>query len=412
MSWVIKVWRFKVKLIKRELYLQKIEPFIGKPIIKILTGMRRVGKSELLKQLRDKISKDNVDKNIIYINKELREFDGISNNQELNNYIDDASGGAGSVILIDEIQEITDWERSINSFLAEGMDVYITGSNAHLLSSDLATFISGRYVEFKVFTLSFKEFIELGRFEKEKIEDVFQKYMKFGGLPGLFHLDFHSSATFQFLDAIYQTILLKDIVRRYKIRNVDLLDSITKFVFDNIGNLFNASSIVKYLKNQQIKNSVPTIQTHVHYLTDVFMAHRIKQFDLKGKEYLDTNAKYFVGDLGLRHAVLGYRGSDISGMLENLVYLELCRNDYNVHLGRLGNKEIDFIAEKEGKVIYIQVAYVMPDSKTIEREFSVLESIKDNHPKYVISMDSLLIKRESGIKHINLYDFLLKGIKL
>ena len=400
-----------MKRIKRKLYLQKIEPFIGKPIIKILTGMRRVGKSELLKQLRDKISKDNVDKNIIYINKELREFDGISNNQELNNYIDDASGGAGSVILIDEIQEITDWERSINSFLAEGMDVYITGSNAHLLSSDLATFISGRYVEFKIFTLSFKEFIELGGFEKEKREDVFRKYMKFGGLPGLFHLDFHTSATFQFLDAIYQTILLKDIVRRYKIRNVDLLDNITKFVFDNIGNLFNASSIVKYLKNQQIKNSVPTIQTHVRYLTDVFMAHRIRQFDLKGKEYLDTNAKYFVGDLGLRHAVLGYKGSDISGMLENIVYLELCRNDYNVYLGRLGNKEIDFIAEKEGKVIYIQVAYVMPDSKTIEREFSVLESIKDNHPKYVISMDSLLIKRESGIKHINLYDFLLKGIK-
>jgi uncharacterized protein len=399
-----------MKLIKRKLYLKKIEPFIGKPIIKILTGMRRVGKSELLKQIKDKISREHVDKNIIYINKELREFDSIINNQDLNNYIDSASARRESVIFIDEIQEIKDWERSINSFLAEGMDIYITGSNAHLLSSDLATLLAGRYVEFKIFALSFKEFIELGEFEHVSQENIFQKYIKFGGLPGLFHLDFHPAATFQFLDAIYQTILLKDIVRRHKIRNVDLLDNITKFVFDNIGNLFNASTIVKYLKNQQIKNSVPTIQTHVHYLTDVFMAHKIRQFDLKGKEYLATNAKYFVGDLGLRHAILGYRDSDISGMLENIVYLELCRNDYQVSLGRLGEKEVDFIAEKAGKIIYLQVAYIMPDAKTREREFSVLEAIKDNHPKYVISMDSLLTKRASGVIHLNLYDFLLKGL--
>ena len=398
-----------MNIIKRELYLNKIEPFIGKPIIKILTGMRRVGKSELLKQIRDQISKNDNDK-IIYINKELREFDHIVNNNDLNKYVDDISGGSNSVILIDEIQEIEDWERSINSFLVEGMDIYITGSNAHLLSSDLATLLSGRYVEFKIFTLSFCEFIELGGFEKLPQDEVFKKYIKFGGLPGLFHLDFHSSATFQFLDAIYQTILLKDIVRRYKIRNVDLLDNITKFIFDNIGNQFNASSIVKYLKNQHIKNSVPTVQTHVRYLTDVFIAHKIRQFDIKGKEYLDTNAKYFVADLGLRHAILGYKDSDISGILENIVYLELYRNDYSVSFGKLGDSEIDFIAEKEGKIHYIQVAYIMPASKTVEREFSVLESIRDNHPKYVISMDPLLIKRESGVKHINLYDFLHHGL--
>jgi len=396
-----------MKKLERKLYLGKIEPYVGKPIIKILTGMRRVGKSELLKQVRNKINKSNPKKNIIYINKELRKFDDISDNKDLNNYVDKCKGKSGAVILIDEIQEIKNWERSINSYLAEGMDIYITGSNAHLLSSDLATLLSGRFVEFKIYTLSFKEFIKLGKYQNINREEIFKKYIKFGGLPGLFHLDFHPAATYQFLDAIYQTILLKDIVKRYNIRNVDLLDNITKFVFDNIGNLFNASSIVKYLKNQKIKNTVPTIQTHVRYLTDVFIAHRIKLFDLKGKEYLDTNAKYFVGDLGLRHAILGYKESDISGMIENIVYLELCRNDYKVSLGKLGKKEVDFIAEKNGSIIYIQVAYLMPDSKTIEREFSVLETIKDNHPKYVISLDSLLIKRESGIKHINLYDFLL-----
>jgi predicted AAA+ superfamily ATPase len=398
-----------MKIIDRKLYLKKIEPFIGKPIIKILTGMRRVGKSELLKQIRDKISKSS-QKKTIYINKELREFDHISTNLDLNKYIDDMGGEAGSVILIDEIQEIKDWERSITSFLAEGMDIYLTGSNAHLLSSDLATLLSGRYVEFQIYTLSFREFIELGEFEHLSNEEVLRKYIKFGGLPGLFHLDFHPAATFQFLDAIYQTILLKDVVSRHRIRNVDLLDNIAKFIFDNIGNIFNASSIVKYLKNQQIKNSVPTIQTHVRYLTDIFIAHRIRQFDLKGKEYLDTNAKYFIGDLGLRHAILGYKESDIAGILENIVYLELCRNDYNVSLGKLDKKEIDFIAEKNGEIHYIQVAYLMPDIKTADREFSVLESIKDNHPKYVMSMDPLLIKRKSGVKHINLFNFLLNGL--
>jgi predicted AAA+ superfamily ATPase len=398
-----------MKIIDRKLYLKKIEPFIGKPIIKILTGMRRVGKSELLKQIRDKISKAS-QKKTIYINKELREFDHISTNLDLNKYIDDMGGEAGSVILIDEIQEIKDWERSITSFLAEGMDIYLTGSNAHLLSSDLATLLSGRYVEFQIYTLSFREFIELGEFEHLSNEEVLRKYIKFGGLPGLFHLDFHPAATFQFLDAIYQTILLKDVVSRHRIRNVDLLDNIAKFIFDNIGNIFNASSIVKYLKNQQIKNSVPTIQTHVRYLTDVFIAHRIRQFDLKGKEYLETNAKYFIGDLGLRHAILGYKESDIAGILENIVYLELCRNDYNVSLGKLDKKEIDFIAEKNGEIHYIQVAYLMPDIKTADREFSVLESIKDNHPKYVMSMDPLLIKRKSGVKHINLFNFLLNGL--
>jgi predicted AAA+ superfamily ATPase len=398
-----------MKIIDRKLYLKKIEPFIGKPIIKILTGMRRVGKSELLKQIRDKISKSS-QKKTIYINKELREFDHISTNLDLNKYIDDMGGEAGSVILIDEIQEIKDWERSITSFLAEGMDIYLTGSNAHLLSSDLATLLSGRYVEFQIYTLSFREFIELGEFEHLSNEEVLRKYIKFGGLPGLFHLDFHPAATFQFLDAIYQTILLKDVVSRHRIRNVDLLDNIAKFIFDNIGNIFNASSIVKYLKNQQIKNSVPTIQTHVRYLTDIFIAHRIRQFDLKGKEYLETNAKYFIGDLGLRHAILGYKESDIAGILENIVYLELCRNDYNVSLGKLDKKEIDFIAEKNGEIHYIQVAYLMPDIKTADREFSVLESIKDNHPKYVMSMDPLLIKRKSGVKHINLFNFLLTGL--
>jgi len=399
-----------MNIIKRNLYLKKIEPFIGKPIIKILTGMRRVGKSEMLKQIVTEISKLHPDKKIIYINKELRKFNFITNDLDLNAYIDELKGNLDSVVLIDEIQEIKNWERSVNSFLAEGMDIYITGSNAHLLSSDLTTLISGRFVEFKIYALSLKEFIELGRFEDKKIEETFRKYIKFGGLPGLFHLDFQQAATYQFLDAIYQTILLKDIIRRYNVRNVSLLEDVTNYVFDNIGNVFNASNVVKYLKSRNIKTSVPTILSHIHYLNDVFIAHKVRQFDLKGKEYLDTNVKFFVGDLGLRHAILGFKDADISGILENVVYLELCRNDYRVSIGKIGTKEVDFVAEKEDVRIYIQVAYIMNNPETVQREFSVLESIRDNHPKFVISLDPLQVIRESGVKHIYLYDFLLKGL--
>ena len=399
-----------MKTLKRHLYLNKITPFIGKPVIKILVGMRRVGKSELLKQIKNKIEDETPDIHVIYINKELRCFDSIVTNKDLNHYIDLHGGSAGTVLFIDEVQEIVNWERSVSSFLVEEMDIYITGSNAHLLSSDLATLLSGRYVEFPVFSLSFKEFIELGEFKNRPKDEVFQDYLKFGGLPGLFHLSFHESSSFQFLDAIYQTILLKDIVRRHNIRNVELLDNITQFVFDNIGNIFNPSNVAKYLRNQHISNSLPTVQAHIRYLADCFIAHQVRMYDLKGKLYLETNAKYYVGDLGLRHAVLGYRESDISGMLENIVFLELCRNDYRVSVGKMVEKEVDFIAEKEGRKVYIQVSYIMPDKSTVEREFSVLESISDNHPKYVISLDSLIIKRESGVCHINLYDFLLNGL--
>jgi uncharacterized protein len=396
-----------MKVIKRDLYLEKIRPFMDKPVIKILTGMRRVGKSELLKQIETEILQKNPKKKIISINKELRKFDHITGNQHLNDFIDKSGGGSGTAVLIDEVQEIDGWERSVNSFLAEGMDVYITGSNAHLLASDLATLISGRYVEFKIYTLSFKEFIELGGFENKPYEDLFRKYIKYGGLPGLFHLDFNSAAIYQFLDAIYQTILLKDIVKRYNVRNITQLEDVVNFVFDNIGSQFNASNVVKYLKNQQVKTSVPSVMSLIRHLNDVFIVHKIRQYDLKGKEYLETNAKYYAGDLGLRHAVLGFNDEDISGILENIVYLELCRRDYEVTFGRLGNYEVDFIAEKEEKKLYIQVSYIMSTKETVEREFSVLESVRDNHPKYVISMDKITLKRESGVKHINLFDFLL-----
>jgi predicted AAA+ superfamily ATPase len=398
-----------VRKIIRQRYLDRIRPFIGKGVIKILVGMRRVGKSELLIQLRDIIQQRDSASRIVYVNKELRAFDQIKTFEDLNAYVDECAGGQADVVLLDEIQEIEGWEKSVSSYLAEGLDVYITGSNAHLLSSDLATLLSGRYVEFSVYPLSFSEFCEL-RNSGDTDEKLFRDYLKYGGLPGLHAFEFDEIPSFQYLDAIYQSILLKDVVKRHQIRNVALLENVTQFMFDNIGNLFNPSNVSKYLQSQRLRNSLPTVQAHVKYICQAFLAHQVRQFDLKGKRYLEINDKYYVSDLGLRHAVLGYRESDISGMLENVVYLELLRNDYRVSIGRQGDREVDFICDRRGERIYIQVAYLMPEKATVEREFGVLETIPDNHPKYVLSLDPIHIKRESGVKHLNLIRFLQHGI--
>jgi predicted AAA+ superfamily ATPase len=395
------------KILRAE-YLERIRPFIGKPVVKILVGMRRVGKSELLMQLRDIIEGEGSGQDPIYINKELRQFNFIRNNDDLDTYVDEHANGVGTTIFIDEVQEIERWEKSIASYLAEGMDVFLTGSNAHLLSSDLATLLSGRYVEFPIYPLSFSEFREL-RNSSETTEELFQLYLRYGGLPGLHAFDFDEIPTFQYLEAIYQSILLKDVVARHNIRNASLLDNVTQYLFDNIGNLFNASNVAKYLKNQRLSNSLPTVQAHVKYICEAFLAHQVRQFDLKGKRYLEVNDKYFVSDLGLRHAILGYRDADISGMLENLVFLELVRNEYHVSIGKVGTREVDFVCDRRDERCYVQVAYLMPEKETVEREFGVLEAIADNHPKVVLSLDSIQIKRESGVKHQNLIHFLENG---
>jgi predicted AAA+ superfamily ATPase len=398
-----------MRKINRFKYLEKIRPFIGKPVIKILVGMRRVGKSELLTQVKNLIHQHEPELPCLYINKELRSFDFIKDNEDLNAYIDAQGTGVCGALFIDEVQEIENWEKSIAFYLVEGLDIYITGSNAHLLSSDLATLLSGRYVEFPVYPLSFTEFSEL-RNSDETASEKFQLFLKYGGLPGLHAFEFEDTPSFQYLDAIYQSILLKNIVKRHQIRNVALLDNVTQYLFDNIGNLFNASNVSKYLRSQRLNNSLPTVQAQVKYICEAFLAHQVRQYDLKGKRYLEINDKYFVSDLGLRHAILGYKSADISGMLENIVFLELVRNDYQVAIGRVGKQEVDFVCDRRGERTYIQVSYLMSGMDTAEREFGALETIPDNHPKYVISLDPILFKRESGVKHLNLMRFLENGL--
>lgn len=396
---------------KRNLYIDRISPYIGKPVIKVITGMRRVGKSCFLQMIINELRAQKITpKCILYINKELLEYDFIQNYKDLNRYVKDAFSGVKTrkYLFVDEIQEISGWEKAIASYLAEGdFDIYITGSNAHLLSSDIATLIAGRYIEFPVYSLSFKEFLLFRDQKGKSVDEDFSTYLWTGGFPAIHHLDFDEEVIYQYIGSIYNTILLKDVIKRNNVRNVSLLENITHYIFDNIGNIFTAKKVADYLISQKLKVGIETVQNYIAYLTATFAVHKVRRYDIRGRRLLELHEKYYLGDTALRHSLLGYRKGEISGMLENLVFLELKRRGYQVYIGKIDNKEIDFIAEKENRKIYLQVTYLLASPETIEREFLALKMIKDNYPKYVISMDKIFGTDFEGIKRINLVDFLL-----
>lgn len=396
---------------RRNLYIEKIKPFMGKPVIKVITGMRRVGKSFFIRQLIELLVESGaVENNIISIDKESLEFEFIRDYRDLYDYVKKRFAGikGDKYLFVDEVQEIQQWEKAINSFLKEGeMDIYITGSNAHLLSSELATLISGRYMEFPVYGLSFREFLLFRGDEKKDNAEEFKNYLRYGGLPGIHHFELSEDVAYQYIQSIYDTIFLKDIIMRNNVRNVHLLDSINKYIFDNIGSIFSAKKIADYLKSQRIKVGIDTVQNYVGYFLSTFSAYKVERYDLKGKRVMEIYEKYFAGDIGIRHALLSYRENDIAGMLENIVFLELKRRGYRVYIGKLGDREIDFIAEKEGKRLYLQVTYLLASPETVEREFTPLKMVTDNYPKYVLSMDTLLGSDYEGINRVNIIDFLL-----
>lgn len=395
----------------RNFYLDRIKSFINKPVIKVITGMRRVGKSYFLRQIIELLHHQGVPaKNILYIDKEQLDFDFIQDYHHLDKYIREQffQIDGDKYLFVDEIQDIAQWEKTINSILNKGgCDIYITGSNAHLLSSELATLISGRYIEFPIYTLSFKEFLQFRGAKKQESVVEFQNYIRFGGLPALHHFDLIEDVVYQYLKSVYDTILLKDIIERNNIRNVHLLENINKYLFDNIGNIFSSKRVSDYLKSQKLNVGVETVQNYIGYLLSTFAAYKVQRYDIKGKRILEIHEKYFAGDIGIRHALLSYRETEITGVLENLVFLELKRRNYLVYIGRLGDREIDFIAEKDGKRIYIQVAYLLAVAEVVEREFTPLQQVKDNYPKYVVSLDTMWGNNYEGIKRMNLMDFLL-----
>jgi predicted AAA+ superfamily ATPase len=392
-----------INMIKRELYMQKIHPFIGKDIVKIITGLRRSGKSVLLDLLKQEI---NVPERSIFINFESRKNAQFTNAGTLYNFVTKKVGDSKDkwYLFFDEIQEVTNWEHVINSFRVDfDADIYITGSNARLLSGELATLISGRYVQFVVYPFSYKEFMLLNEGKG------FADYLKLGGMPFIGNIIADEKAVHLYLEDLYNSVVLKDVVKRNNIRDVDLLERIITYVLANVSQTFSANSISKYFKSEQRKVSTDTVLNYIKACEEAYLFHRLKRQDIKGKKLLEVAEKYFVADHGLREAVYGKGADDIGQVLENIVCIELMRRGYEVFVGAINGQEIDFVGVLNNEPIYVQVAYLLSDKETQNREFGNLLKIEDNFPKYVVSMDMVDLSR-NGINHLNIEEFLTEEL--
>lgn len=401
-------------MIIRQEYLDRIQPFIGKPVIKAVTGLRRVGKSVFIRQIINQLKQNGIaEKNIVYVDIESLEFDFIRTYQDLNRYLlEKTADVAGKIyVFIDEIQDISEWERTIASWSGQPdrYDVTITGSNSTMFSGQLSTKLTGRYIEFPIYPLSLREFRDFFP-EFSDNEKLFDNYLRYGGLPGLRILDeLRDETVLPFLRSIHDTIVLKDIVARRNIRNTSLLADICRFIYDNISKPLTASSISAYLKNQKISVTVPSVINYLTGLVDSQLFYKAYRFDLKGKRQLEINNKYYAADLGLRHSQIGYRSSDISYLMENLVYLELLRCFDQVYTGEMGKWEVDFVALKNAKPHYFQVTMNLAEPAVIERETRSLLAIQDNFPKTIITYDKIHGDGIAGIEVVNLIDFLLEA---
>lgn len=395
----------------RQAYIDKIEKYLGKETIIVLVGQRRVGKSYMMKTVRDQKA-SNPDNNIIYIDKEKREFDSIRNYQDLNQYIDEHFvASKHNYILIDEIQDITEFERSIRSFRTEpNTDIIITGSNAKMLSNELSTLIGGRYKEIYIQSLSYEEFLVFHQLPDN--DDSLAKYIQYGGLPGLAKIGLEEDDAREYQMDIFHTVLLKNVIMRNQIRNVPFLENLVRFLADNTGKLISANSIAKYMKSQGESITSTVIINYISFLCEAYILHKVNRFDIHGKRIFETNDKFYFEDNGIRNALAGgTREGDIEKVIENIIYQHLIRLGYQVYVGQLQADEIDFVCTKpDGQRIYVQASYIIADMATREREFGNLRAINDNYPKYVISMTPLLTRNDdNGITHLHLRKFLKEG---
>ena len=396
----------------RQSYIDKIEKYLGKETIIVLVGQRRVGKSCMMKMIRDRKMADD-DNNIIYIDKEKREFDYIQTYQDLNDYIGQHFlSDKHNYILIDEIQDIREFERSIRSYRTEpNTDIIITGSNARMLSNELSTLIGGRYKEIYIQSLSYNEFLEFHQLSDN--DEALALYILYGGLPGLAKIGLEEDDAREYQMDIYHTVLLKDVIMRNQIRNVPFLENLVRFLADNTGKLISANSIAKYMKSQGESITSTAIINYISFLCEAYILHKVNRYDIHGKRIFETNDKFYFEDNGIRNAIAGgTREGDIEKVIENIIYQNLIRLGYQVYVGQLQAGEIDFVCTKPGgERIYVQASYIIADDATREREFGNLRSIKDNYPKYVISMTPLLTKNDDdGITHLHLRKFLTEGI--
>lgn len=398
-------------MIKREQYMSRIRPFIGSDLIKVLTGIRRSGKSVMLDLIKLELIESGVSETqFISINFESMNNAHLCTAEALHEEVMKLAENVNNKLYLffDEIQEVRNWEKCINSLRIElDCDIYITGSNAKLLSGELATYLAGRYVEFVIYPFSYKEFLDLYRLHEMDANEAecFKKYLISGGMPYLANLNYAEEPCRQYLEGLYNSVMLKDIIKRNNVRDVDLLERILAYIVMNVGTSFSATSITKFLKSEGRKIATETVLNYIKYCIDAYLFYRVKRQDLQGKQILATNEKYYIADHGIREAVFGGNMQNINLVIKNIVFMELLRRGYNVTVGKSADKEVDFVCEKKKNKIYIQVTYLLASEDTVNREFGAYDDIHDNFPKYVISMDEFDMSRK-GIKHYNIRDFL------
>lgn len=395
---------------QRDTYITRIKPFMRKTLVKVLVGHRRVGKSYILYQLMDLIREEEPDANIIYVNKESVDFIDIKTFQDLNTYIvSNSIEDRINYIFIDEIQEIQDFRLAIRSLaLDDNNDIYITGSNSAVFSSDLANELGGRYIEFPIYSLSYMEFLSFHHLENN--DTSLEKYIHFGGLPYLIHLPLEEAIVMEYVKSIYATIILKDVIRRKNIRNTAFLEQLILFLAGNIGNLFSSKSISDFLKSQKVDVSPYVVSEYAMALSDAFIVHQVGRYDIVRKKIFERGEKYYFENMGIRNVIAGYKPQDRGMRLENLVYNHLVYTGYKVKVGTLGSEEIDFVCQRNGEVLYVQVAVELSRMETIEREFGNLLKVKDNYPKIVVSGEKSFENTYEGIEHIYIRDFLSSAL--
>ncbi len=399
-------------MIYRKQYMDKIIPFIDTPFVKILTGIRRCGKSTILTMIQQELEKRGIaPEQILSYKFDSLRYEEIDTASKLYKEIDKHMNPKQKTYLfLDEIQEVNDWEKAVNSFLSDyNVDIFVTGSNSRMMSSEISTYLTGRYVSFRIYPLSFAEYM-LFRKEYTIPEDIyneFRRYMRIGGFPALQLKEYSYDEAYTVVKDIYNSTIFTDIVKRSKIRKVDQLERVVKYTFSNVGQTFSAASLSKYLKSQNRKMDIETVYSYLNKLETAYILHRCSRYDIKGKEILKTQEKFYLADPAFRFSILGYNENVVASMLENLVYMELLRRDYDVYVGKLDNTEIDFVATKKEDKIYIQISEKIEKTSTKQREYGNLLSIADNYPKYVLRTDEFAESSYEGIKTMHVADFLL-----
>lgn len=396
-------------MILRPDYIKAVEPYIDAPLVKILSGVRRCGKSTILEMIQDELKNRGIEQERI-ISKRYTEMDIDENYTskemyaELKNLIADKGR---CYLFIDEPQEVDNWEKVINSlFESEDVDIYITGSNSKLMSSEISTYLTGRYVSINCYTLSFKEYLNFKGKTVADAKDMFEEYLQFGGFPIIGISNFDTRSAYQVVDGIYSAVITRDISKRHRIRNKDLFDRVVKYIIENVGKTFSANSIVKFLKNEKRSLSVESIYNYIKWLSEAFIIYPCQRYDLQGKSVLKTQEKYYLSDISIKYSKMGFNKQMTSAMLENIVYLEMKRRGYDVFIGKNDTKEIDFVGIRRDEKIYVQVCVELPTEST--RETDNLMDIKDHYHKYVVCMDDLAIGNENGIEIVHIADFLLR----